>query len=297
MMPDSRESGVPAPTLAQPSPASAGRRTAPFGPSMGSRTRYPATVFLGIDHLVIAVPDPDTAAAVLEAELGLAAAGGGRHEQLGTWNRLVFLADAYVELIGVFDRDLAAANPIGAATVVALDAGTPGLVTFALATDGARRAAIHLRAAGSTISEARHGERARPDGEIVRWSVAIPPHLGPAEPPFVIEHELAGAEWGDEARAAREAFVHPFGGRARLVGLELAVERPREVAAAYRSMLGIVLTPAAGAEPADLEARVGDHAIRLVRPTPDDPPARIGILTTGPGHRLVDLFGCRFALL
>ena len=34
---------------------------------------------LGIDHLVIAVPDPDAAAALLEAAIGLAVTGGGRH--------------------------------------------------------------------------------------------------------------------------------------------------------------------------------------------------------------------------
>jgi hypothetical protein len=36
-------------------------------------------MFLGIDHLVIAVADPDDAAAQLEADLGLEATGGGRH--------------------------------------------------------------------------------------------------------------------------------------------------------------------------------------------------------------------------
>ena len=60
-------------------------------------------MLLGIDHLVIAVPDPDAAAADLEAALGLAATGGGRHERAGTFNRLIFLGDAYLELIGVWD--------------------------------------------------------------------------------------------------------------------------------------------------------------------------------------------------
>ena len=76
-----------------------------------------ADVLLGIDHVVLAVDDPDAAAAELEAKLGLAATGGGRHEALGTFNRLVWLGDSYLELIGVFDRELAArelARPAGA---------------------------------------------------------------------------------------------------------------------------------------------------------------------------------------
>ncbi|HYN47616.1 MAG TPA: VOC family protein, partial [Candidatus Nanopelagicales bacterium] len=149
-------------------------------------------MLLGIDHLVIAVADPDAAAASLGAELGLAATGGGRHDT-GTHNRLVFLGDAYLELIGVWDRTLALAHPIGAAVVRALDAGAPGLVTFALATDGARREVMALRAAGSPISDMIAGSRLRPDGETVAWQCAFPPHLGPADPPFLIEHELSGA--------------------------------------------------------------------------------------------------------
>ena len=69
--------------------------------------RYAARMFLGIDHLVIAVTDPDHATAQLERVLGLAATNGGRHDALGTFNRLVWLGDTYVELIGVFDRALA----------------------------------------------------------------------------------------------------------------------------------------------------------------------------------------------
>jgi len=38
----------------------------------------------GIDHVVIAVPDPDTAAAELTEAVGIAFTAGGRHEGLGT---------------------------------------------------------------------------------------------------------------------------------------------------------------------------------------------------------------------
>jgi hypothetical protein len=258
-------------------------------------------MLLGIDHLVIAVPDPDAAAALLEAELGLAATGGGRHGS-GTGNRLVFLGDAYLELIGVWDRGLALAHPIGAAVVRALDAGTPGLVTFALATDGARREATALRAAGSTISEAVAGSRVRPDGQVVGWQCAFPRLLGPGEPPFLIEHEMAGAEWGDEARRARAAFVHPFGGTARLVGLEIVVPDPGAVAASYAAVVGVAIPPGPGPIPGEREGRIGEHRIRLVPPSTGpaaapEPSARIGIAGTAGRHELRDLLGVRFARL
>jgi len=274
-------------------------------------------MLLGIDHLVIAVADPDAAAADLEAALGLAATGGGRHEKAGTFNRLIFLGDTYLELIGVWDRALATANPIGAAALAALDAGTPGLVTWAIATDDARREVSALREAGSGIGDAQPGERVRPDGGVVRWHVAIAPPLASERPPFLIEHELGGPEWSDEARQARAAFIHPFGGRARIVGLELAVARPEDVAMAFARTIGVAFRPAPGAGPGELEALVGDHSIRLVAAAPGsgqwsgsasrsasgpasgsgDPTVRVGLLATAGERLLVDLCGVRFARL
>ena len=278
---------------------------------------YAAGMLLGIDHLVIAVPDPDLAAD-LAAVLGLAATGGGRHERAGTFNRLIFLGDTYLELIGVWDRALASAHPIGAAALAALDAGAPGLVTWAIATDDAHREAAALRAAGSTIGEAVPGERVRPDGGVVRWHVATAPPLAADRPPFLIEHEPAGPEWGPAARRARAAFVHPFGGQARVVGLELAVTSPADLAAGFARTVGVAFGPAPGAQPGELEARVGDHSIRLVASgtgvrseagsasgrgsappstMPGDPLARVGLLATAGDHLLVDLCGVRFARL
>ena len=281
-------------------------------------------MLLGIDHLVIAVADPDAAAADLEAALGLAATGGGRHEKAGTFNRLIFLGDTYLELIGVWDRALASAHPIGAAALAALDAGAPGLVTWAIATDDAHREVAALRAAGSTIGDAVPGERVRPDGGVVRWHVATASPLAADRPPFLIEHELAGPEWGGAARRARAAFVHPFGGEVRVVGLELAVASPAEVAADFVRTVGVAFGPAPGAQPGELEARVGDHSIRLVASgtgdrseagpgpgresalqrgsvplstMPGGPLARVGLLATAGDHLLADLWGVQFARL
>jgi hypothetical protein len=149
--------------------------------------------------------------------------------------------------------------------------------------------------------------------------VAFAPPLGTDRPPFLIEHERGGPEWSDEARLARAAFIHPFGGRARIVGLELAVDRPAEVASTFAQTIGVAFRPAPGAGPGELEALVGDHSIRLVssptgRPGSEpgsaagsgpasghgsgsEPLARVGILGTAGEHLLVDLCGVRFARL
>jgi hypothetical protein len=196
---------------------------------------------LGIDHLVIAVRDPDAAAAELERDLGLAFTGGGRHEGAGTWNRLAFLGDSYIELIGVFDRDLVLANPsfaVSRAALAVLDAGAEGLATWAVAVDDCAAEVQRLRRGGSSIGDPVPGARTRPDGEVVRWVTAFP-SLGPEQPPFLIEHEMAGPEWGPEALAARRAFRHPRLGTARIGRLVLPVTDPAAYAVRCEDAVGI----------------------------------------------------------
>jgi hypothetical protein len=246
-------------------------------------------VLLGIDHLVIAVRDPDAAAAEMGRDAGLAFAGGGRHEAMGTFNRLAFLGDTYLELIGVFDRGLVESSmtfAVGWASMAALDKGREGLATYALATDDVVGDAARLRAGGSPIAEPVSGARTRPDGGVVRWLTAFP-LLGPTEPPFLIEHDLAGAEWGNAARAARASFSHPAGGRVRMTALEVPVADPVTAADAYGRVLAIAFSEG-------WRTAVGDQEIRLRSGSQADPP--VVHLRGDPGTPPLDLvrFGVRW---
>lgn len=224
-------------------------------------------MFLGIDHLVIAVRDPEAAAAAMERDAGLAFTGGGRHEAMGTFNRLAFLGDTYLELIGVFDPALVASSvtfAVGRASMAVLDAGHEGLATWALASDDVAGDTTRLRAGGSSIGEPVAGLRTRPDGGAVRWITAFPP-LGPFEPPFLIQHEYEGPEWGGEARAARAAVRHPAGGRVRMAGLELPMPDPAAAAEAYGRVLGIAFSDG-------WRAAVGGQAVVLRADAPGAAP-------------------------
>ena len=211
-----------------------------------------------IDHVVIAVTDPDAAAAELTETLGLAFTGGGRHAGLGTFNRIAFMGDAYLELLGVEDASLAVNWAVGAAAVRALERGG-GFVTYALVDDGIRASVARLQANGSRIGPVVHGSRERPDSERVEWWSAAPPQLGPDWPPFLIKHLYAGAEWGADALAARRSFVHPIGSIAVLERLEVAVPDPQGLAAACLRDLGLAFW--AVGEVA--VAPVGRHVVRL----------------------------------
>jgi hypothetical protein len=68
-----------------------------------------------IDHVIYATADLEVAAARLEGELGLPALVGGRHEGLGTHNRIVPLGGGYLELLAVADPAEAAGSRLGRA--------------------------------------------------------------------------------------------------------------------------------------------------------------------------------------
>ena len=245
-------------------------------------------MLLGIDHLVIALPDPDDAVVQLQDRLGLTPGGGGRHEGLGTFNRLVWLGDSFLELIGVFDEKLAATSWIGAPTVRALERGG-GLATWAVATDAIEADVVRLREMGSDMADPIGGERLRPDGRLVRWQLAAPRTLAANGPPFLVEHDTSAAEWTPAERAERAA------GSARLERLELAVEDVDRSVRAFARTLGLRFRPSlvgGGARDAD----IGAQRLRLRRGRGGAAIATIGLAIAGAAPTEVELLGCRWAV-
>ncbi len=243
----------------------------------------------GIDHLVIAVADPDAAVSALETTLGLLPGGGGRHDRLGTFNRLVWLGDTYLELIGIFDPELAATSWLGAPTLGSLASGG-GLVTWAIASGAIADDVRALQELGSDIGEPVPGQRLRADGQVVRWLLATPPRLGHDLPPFLIEHDLTGAEWTPADRAAREADP------GRLVLLEIAVGDVSTAIGRYLRTTGLRFRPSlAGGGARD--ATIGGQTLRI-RPKRDprapETTVHLAIAETTPSE--VDLFGCRWII-
>ena len=250
--------------------------------------------FLGIDHLVIAVADPDAGAARIERELGLAATGGGRHSALGTFNRLIWLGDSYLELVGVFDRALAASSWLGMPTLRALDVGG-GLATWAIASDDLDYDVAGLREAGSDLGEPIAGERRRADGDVVRWRIAMPPRLGPGEPPFLIQHSPTSAEWTATDRASRSAQQHPIGGSVRLEALELPVDDVHQTIQRLLRTTGLRFRPSLSGG-GSRDADIGRQTIRLRPRRGGFGSAVIRLTAPIPEPRTAELLGCRWAV-
>lgn len=175
-------------------------------------------MILGLDHLAIAVADPDAAISELASFLGLSpGVSGGRHPTWGTRNRLLWLGDTFVELVTVADTRLAERSWLGRATLEALAAGRTASICWAISTDDLDLDRSQMNANGASLGPPIAGERRRPDGRTVRWRLALPAEVT-LERPFLIEHDLSAAEWTADDRAERAESP------ARVVSLELPVD-------------------------------------------------------------------------
>jgi catechol 2,3-dioxygenase-like lactoylglutathione lyase family enzyme len=105
-----------------------------------------------IDHVIYATSDLDAAARRMQTILGLQVRPGGRHEGLGTENRIVPLGDGYIELLAVADPDEAAASDLGRAVQTAIASAGDGLMAWAVEVDDAGEVAERLGISSSRIS-------------------------------------------------------------------------------------------------------------------------------------------------
>lgn len=138
-----------------------------------------------LDHLVVAGTDLSAMVAWWAASSGQQPSAGGSHVGFGTKNALVGLGDSYLELIG---PDPAQESPSGPRPF-GIDSLAPQsiqLVTFALAVDDLDGALAAVTAAGVTFGDGQPMSRAKPDGSLLEWKLAMPVGLDGVMP-FLIE--------------------------------------------------------------------------------------------------------------
>src|SRR3954452_13030006 len=105
-----------------------------------------------IDHVIYATADLDAAAGRIERELGLGVAGGGRHEGLGTHNRIVPLGEGYLELLAIADPQEAAGSDLGQAVQRRIAEVGDGLLGWAVAVEDVTAHADRLGIEQTTIA-------------------------------------------------------------------------------------------------------------------------------------------------
>jgi hypothetical protein len=195
------------------------------------------------DHLVLATRDLDVGTAWLEQRLGVALAEGGRHNRMGTRNRLLGLGDNfYLELIAVDPQAPPPGRPrwFGLDSPDALPADRPRLIHWVARSDDIQRdAAASVEALGDILPMER--------GDY-RWRITVPPdgHLpGGGLVPTLIQWDVS----------FRPAARLPDAG-CRLMKLEGFHPQPARIQLALASLsLGTRL---------DVQACAVDEAVQLV---------------------------------
>ena len=119
---------------------------------------------LELGQVVLGVRDLDAATRRMEA-LGFSVLDGGVPPGLGTANRIIPLGRQYLELLGVMDAALAAANWYGQALLARIADGDR-LVRWSLRTDRIEEVA------GALGLTAERRVRLRPDGRRLTWRAA-----------------------------------------------------------------------------------------------------------------------------
>jgi catechol 2,3-dioxygenase-like lactoylglutathione lyase family enzyme len=139
----------------------------------------------GIDHLVVLVPDLETAIRNY-TQLGFTVVPGGQHP-IGTHNALIGFQDgAYLELI-------AFREPRPEHAWYALLQRGGGLIDYCMATDNLLGDIETFRAAGVPMSDPSPLGRTRPDGYRLDWVSSMPPS-SPGILPFIIEDKTPRSE-------------------------------------------------------------------------------------------------------
>ena len=163
-------------------------RLRPSGAARKPRGRTPAGPTLRIDHLVVCARTLEEGSAAVEAALGVSLDPGGRHDAMGTHNRLLSLGpEEYLEVIAI---DPAGRDP-GRPRWFGLDAwdGPPALGAWVARTDDL----------DAVLAQAPEGMSAPMDlarGDL-RWRMATP------DPDAVDGAYPALIEWRSDPAAPR----------------------------------------------------------------------------------------------
>jgi catechol 2,3-dioxygenase-like lactoylglutathione lyase family enzyme len=211
-------------------------------------------MFRGIDHVVIAVADLDSAVASY-ARAGFTVVRGGKHN-IGTHNALIAFADGSdLELISFL-------YPVpGHPWFVALALGG-GLVDFCMRTDDLEADVAALRGSGVAIGDPSTMTRERPDRYLLKWVLAIPHPPFNGQVPFLIRDDTPRDQRVPREREHRN-------GVNGIDSIAVAVEDPAASSRGYARVLG---RPGEPVRRPELEANgvsfaVGPNRVELLAPT------------------------------
>ena len=179
--------------------------------------------------MIWATADLGAASERLERTHGLRTAGGGRHDGMGTHNRIVPLGGGYLELLAVADAEEAAGSALGRAVTGRLASVGEGLMSWAVAAEDVTAVAARLGTELVTIT--RQGFTGRLTG--VAEAMAEPGL------PFFVERDAGVPDPGAGAHAGGITWIELAGDAARLDAWLGGAELPLRVRPGAPSLLAV----------------------------------------------------------
>lgn len=244
-------------------------------------------MFTRFDHVVLGVRDLEEATAAFTAA-GFGVSQGGRHTGRGTCNAIVKFGLDYLELLSVYDADLAMATGLNGQVLVPLIADRPGgPLGYALATDRLDDLAEQFARTGLDAKGPFPVKRALPSGGQFDWRLLV---VGGGSFrklwPTVIQWDASDAE-----RLREEPPLPHANGASRVRGISLVVPDLDAARRLYERQLGLGEGVASHSDVFDagqLRYSVGDFTIDLRQPLGGGP-LRAALDRDGAGLFQVDL--------
>jgi len=163
-----------------------------------------------LDHIVHFVSSPEEAMEQLETQ-GLHVVAGGKHEQWGTYNALCYFDSAYIELIGIYDREKfleASTVPFSLHETYAKNYYENGLTRVALSTTTIEEDAKKFQQAGFKVIGPERFSRTRPDGSVVSWQLL---HVGSEDLQIDLPFFIQWDQPEQQLQSLRTIQNHPAG--------------------------------------------------------------------------------------
>lgn len=204
-----------------------------------------------LDHVVHFVDDPVSSARLLR-DAGFRSLAGGHHPNWGTYNSLCHFGLPYVEFLGVEDEALASQpqqNDLVRQIVTDLRMGQ-GLGRIAIRTRHLDAVAENLRKFGLAVEGPIPGQRQRPDGRTLRWSLVFARSPSGRLPlPFFIQWEDADDKRLLDLKAQGLVGEHPLG-NPEISDIYFVVGDPEGVAGSWQEWFSLPFRAQADGLPA-----------------------------------------------
>ena len=123
-----------------------------------------------VDHIIHYLKNPNKIIQEL-SRFGLQVKPGGRHKNMGTYNSLAYLANCYIEWLGVFNFDLVkkAASKNKILEQILDTHGQEGIIQLGIRTEDIKQSQTKLNSLGLKTIGPIIGKRKKPNGQIISW--------------------------------------------------------------------------------------------------------------------------------